>query len=121
MLLWRAGTMDTQTTEVRVRAELRLAPSVSGDHQRDELAAFATFCASRVSRQIGGVVGWDVYVVAGLDQADALVRAQLATGTLEARASGGDPAMALWNAMAELEQPLREAAADRMRQHVRAA
>ena len=113
--------METQTTEVRVRAELRLAPSVSGDQQRDELAAFATFCASRVSRQIGGVFGWDVYVVAGLEGADALVRAQLANGSLEARASGGDPAMALWNAMAELEQPLREATAERMRSRVQAA
>lgn len=107
--------MEAETTEVTVRTELRLAPSVSGDQQRDELAAFVTFCASRISRQIGGVSGWDVYLVAGLEGADVLVRAQVANHTLESRASGCEPAMALWNAMALLEQPLREAAAARMR------
>ena len=115
-MLMRARRMETQTTEVRVRAELRLAPSVSGDQQRDELTAFVAFCASRISRQIGGVTGWDVYLVAGLDgQSDVLVRAQLANETIESRSSGCEPAMALWNAMALLEQPLREAAAARMR------
>jgi hypothetical protein len=115
-LLKRRFIMEALTTEVRVRTELRLAPSVSGDQQRDELAAFVTVCASRISRQIGGVSGWDVYLVAGMDgQADVLVRAQLATGTVESRASGCEPAMALWNAMALLEQPLREATAGRMR------
>ena len=98
--------------QVRVTTELRLAPSVSGDQQRDELAAFAAFCAARIARHVAGVHSWDVYLVAGLDgNAEVIVRAKLDTMTVEMAATGCEPAVAIWNAMSKIEQPLRETVA----------
>lgn len=103
---------DSNRTEVRVRADLRLAPAVSGGQQPEELLAFAGFCAARIARGIAGVTAWDLYLVAGLDgHADAVVRAHVDHRAIEARASACDPAHAIWNAMCDLEQPLRDAAA----------
>jgi hypothetical protein len=102
-------------TEVHVRTELRLAPPVSGGQGHDELIAFAGFCAARIARGLRGIGAWDLYVVGGLDgQSDAVVRVHVAGGTVEVRARACDPAHAIWNAMCDVEQPLREAAAIRV-------
>jgi hypothetical protein len=103
--------MQHQVSEVRVRAELRLSPPVSGGQKRDDLVAFAGFCAARIARDLSGISAWDLYVVSGLDgQAAAVVRAYLGREIIEGRASACDPAHAIWNAMCEVEQPLRDAA-----------
>jgi len=103
--------MDSQMSEVRVRAELRLAPPVSGGQKRDDLLAFAGFCAARIARDLSGIAGWDLYLVSGLDgHADAVVRVHVGRDIVEARASACDPAHAIWNAMCQVEQPLRDAA-----------
>lgn len=98
-------------TEVHVRTELRLAPPVSGGQKQDELIAFAGFCAARIARGLRGIDAWDLFVVGGLDgHADAVLRVRVGCETVEARASACDAAHAIWNAMCEVEQPLREAA-----------
>ena len=97
--------------QMRVRADLRLAPPVSGGHGREELIAFAMYCAARMTRDLAGIDDWDLYVVGGLDgSASAVVRAHVGTAMVEARASACDPANAIWNAMCQVEQPLRVAA-----------
>lgn len=102
--------MGSQASEVRVRAELRLAPPVSGGQKRDDLVAFAGFCASRIARDLSGIGTWDLFVVSGIDgHADAVVRVEVGRESVEARASACDPAHAIWNAMCQVEQPLRDA------------
>ncbi len=103
--------MEHHVSEVRVRADLRLAPPVSGGQKRDDLVAFAGFCAARITRGLSGISAWDLFLVSGLDgQADAVVRAHLGHEIIEARASACDPAHAIWDAMCRVEQPLRDAA-----------
>jgi hypothetical protein len=102
--------MGSQASEVRVRAELRLAPPVSGGQKRDDLVAFAGFCAARIARDLKGIGTWDLFVVSGIDgHADAVVRVEVGRESVEARASACDPAHAIWNAMCQVEQPLRDA------------
>jgi len=101
-------------SEVHVRTELRLAPPVSGGQGHDELIAFAGFCAARIARGLRGIDAWDLYVVSGLEgRSDAVVRVRVAGETVEVRASASDPAHAIWDAMCDIEQPLREAATAR--------
>jgi hypothetical protein len=96
---------------MHVRAELRLPPPVSGGQNEDDLVAFAGYCAARIARDLTGIDGWDLYLVAAIDgQADAVVRAHLRGEVVEARARECDPAHAIWNAMCRIEQPLRDAA-----------
>jgi len=93
---------------VHVRTE------INGDANSEELASFASFCAARIARDLCGIEHWDLYVVGGLEQADAVIRVRVGGNTVEARASAGDPANAIWNAMCRVEQPLREAVAGRV-------
>jgi hypothetical protein len=101
---------------MQVRVELSVAPPVSGGHNREELVAFALYCAARITRDLPGpelcrINRWDLFVASGLDgQADAVVRAHVGRDYIEARGSGCDPAQAIWAAMCQVEQPLREAA-----------
>lgn len=96
---------------MQVRVELSVAPPVSGGHNREELVAFALYCAARITRDLPGIDRWDLFVASGLDgQADAVVRAHVGPSTIEARGSGCDPAQAIWASMCHVEQPLREAA-----------
>lgn len=96
---------------MQVRAELSLAPAVSGGQKQDDLVAFAGYCAARISRDLSGIDAWDLYLVGGLDgQANAVVRVHVRGNVVEARGSASDPAHAIWNAMCQVEQPLREAA-----------
>ena len=99
---------------MQVHAELRLPPPVSGGQKREDLLAFALYCVARITRDLAGVDRWDLFVVGGLDGAsDAVVRAHLGGVRIEARASACDPAHAIWESICELEQPLRDAAAQR--------
>lgn len=93
--------------QVHVKAE------INGDANRDELASFAGICASRISRDLRGVHGWELYVVGGLEQADAVIRVRVGGETVEARATAIDAANAIWNAMCRIEQPIRDAVAAR--------
>jgi hypothetical protein len=90
---------------VHVRTE------INGDANRDELAAFAGFCAARIARDLRGIESWDLFVVGGLEQADAVLRVRVGRETVEVRASAIDPAHAIWNAMCRIEQPIRDVAA----------
>jgi len=95
--------------QIRVRTDLRLAPPVSGGQDREDLIAFAMYCATRVTRDLAGIE-WELFVIGGLDgSADALVRASVGTTSVEARSSASDPAHAIWNVMCQVEQPLRHA------------
>ncbi len=80
-------------------------------HQREELVAFAGFCAERISRGLQGIGGWDLYVVGGLDESNVVVRVRVGNDTIEAHGTGGEPAVAIWNAMCRIEQPVRDVAA----------
>lgn len=101
-------------TNVQVRAELRLAPPVSGGQKHEELIAFAGFCAARIARDMRGLGAWDLFVVGGLEgQSDAVVRVQVGRETVEARSSACDPARAIWNAMCDVEPRIREVACRR--------
>jgi hypothetical protein len=92
-------------------ADLGVAPPINGGQNREELLEFARHCAARITRDLAGVSGWELFLVGGLEgQADAVVRAHLGATVVEARASGCDPAMAIWDAMCQVEQPLRLAA-----------
>src|SRR4051812_10393439 len=96
---------------MHVRAELRLPPPVRGGQKQDDLVAFAGYCATRIGRDLTGIDGWDLYLVAGIDgRADAVIRAHVRGEVVEARASECDPANAIWSAMCRIEQPLRDAA-----------
>lgn len=100
--------------QMRVRTDLRLAPAVSGGQEREDLIAFAMYCAARLTRDLRGVHQWDLFVVGGLDgSSDALVRAYVGAAEIEARSSACDPAHAIWDAMCKVEQPLRDAVAIR--------
>ncbi len=96
---------------MHVRVELSVAPPLSGGHSREELVAFALYCAARITRDLPGIERWDLYVAAGLDgEADAVVRAHVGRECVEARGHGCDPAQAIWTSMCHVEQPLRDAA-----------
>ncbi len=81
------------------------------DGKRDELVAFAGFCAERISRGLRGIAAWDLYVVGGLGDSNAVVRVRVGNDTVEARATAFDPAEAIWDAMCQIEQPVRDVAA----------
>ena len=91
---------------------------INGDANREELAAFAGFCAARLSRDVRGIESWDLYLVGGLEQADAVLRVRVGREVIEVRASAIDPAHAIWNAMCRIEQPIRDAAVDLARRAV---
>jgi hypothetical protein len=90
---------------VQVRTE------INGHANRDELAAFAGFCAARIARDLRGIESWDLFVVGGLDQANAVLRVRVGSEVVEVRATAIDPAHAIWNAMCRIEQPIRDVAA----------
>src|SRR5262245_28723064 len=94
-----------------LRAELSLAAPVSNGQGREELIAFADYCAARIARDLVGIDSWDLYLVGGIDgHATAVVRAHVGVTTVEASASDCDPAHAIWSAMCQVEQPVRYAA-----------
>lgn len=96
---------------MNLRVDMRLAP-VSGSATSADLIAFATYCADRIARDLEGVDGWQLYLDGGLDgQAAAIVRVRAGARTLETRANACDPAVAIWDAMCKVEQPLRDALA----------
>jgi len=96
------------TSPLHIHTELRLAPPVGGDPDHADLIAFAEVCAARIARGLRGIDAWEVYVAGGLDgRADAVVRVQIGRERVEARASACDPAHAIWDAMCEVEQPIR--------------
>jgi len=92
---------------------IHVRTEIHADANRDELASFAGVCAARIARDLRGIDSWDLYVVGGLEQADAVLRVRVGRQTVEARASAIDPAHAIWTAMCRIEQPIRDIVAGR--------
>lgn len=77
-----------------------------------ELLAFANQCSERIARGLHGISNWELWIASSLDgQTDAVVRAQVGAQIVEAKATAFDPAMAIWEAMCDVEQPLRDTVA----------
>lgn len=87
--------------------EVNAAAGMS-DRQRKELEAFARYCATRLERELGVIEGWSVRIERYGRRANALVCARDGEICIEARGSSADNALAIWEAMCQLEQPLRE-------------
>src|SRR5438128_1091298 len=82
---------ERRMNQMRVRTDLRLAPPVSGGQRREDLIAFAMYCAARISRDLVGIDRWDLFVVGGLDgSADAVVRTYVGATLVEARSTACD-------------------------------
>jgi len=97
---------------MQMSADLRLAPPTNGSPTSADLIAFASYCAEHITRDLRGIGRWELFLASSLDgQADAIIRAHVGTNVVEARASACDPAMAIWEAMCDVEQPIRFAVA----------
>ena len=48
-------------------ADLGVAPPINGGQNREELIAFARYCAARIARELAGVSGWELFLVGGLE------------------------------------------------------
>lgn len=99
-------------TNMQLSADLRLAPPTSGSATSADLIAFATYCAEHIARDLRGIARWELFLASSMDgQTDAIIRAHVGADAIanavEARASACDPAVAIWEAMCDLEQPLR--------------
>jgi hypothetical protein len=82
------------------------------DHQRRrELIAFARYCTARVMRGLGAPAAWDIAIEPASVGFTALVRAHIQAADLQATGSAADPMVAIWHAICDIEQPLRDAAA----------
>jgi len=95
-------TTNTAPVEVNV-------PTSMSTRQRDELAAFARYCAARVDRDHGASDHWNVSLAANPDGFVCVVKVQRHGTEVTARWGTVDPSRAIWNAMCRIEQPLREA------------
>ena len=88
--------------------ELVLPPSVS-ERQRRDLGAFARYCARRIERELGTTERWSVTLSAGAGiQYASSVSVPDAHGPIVGRGGSADAVLAIWEAMCQLEQRLRE-------------
>jgi hypothetical protein len=74
---------------------------------RRELDAFASYCASRIDREVGEPDWW-ITVEARRGGYTCIVRATGRGSSYAVAGIGPEPAIAVWNAMCRVEQPLRE-------------
>jgi hypothetical protein len=90
------------------RLDLVLPRSVS-ERQRRELGAFARYCAGRVERELGTTERWSVSLRADAGiQYTSTVSVADAQGAIVGRGVSSDAVLAIWEAMCQLEQRLRE-------------
>ena len=90
----------------RIKVEL---PEWSSPRQQRELTAFARYCVARLEREHGELDRWVVTTIADPDGGFATtVVAEQGTATVEARGAGQDGTLAIWDALCNLEQALRE-------------
>src|SRR5512140_1339240 len=83
--------------------------AVNDDPVRSRLIFFARFCVTRLTRELAGADGWEVSYDQRADETVAMVRARMGDQVVIARGAHADPAIAVWNAMCRIEQPLRDA------------
>jgi hypothetical protein len=92
----------------RSRIEVALPPWASARQQR-ELNAFSRYCIARLERDLGEVDRWVVAI--SLDRTggfSSAVSVELHGALVEARGAGHDGTLAIWDALCNIEQTLRE-------------
>jgi hypothetical protein len=89
------------------RIEVRL-PVLDGARRHRELRAFACFCIARIEREMGALDGWVVTITPAGRGFAAAVLARRSGSTVERQGLGRDSTLAVWDALCNLEQALRE-------------
>lgn len=90
-----------------MRERIRVMVPSTRPGLREELRAFVLYCIGRIDREVEADT-WDVRVAVGAEFSIE-VRAHVGGTSVAARSVGRDPVVATWNAMCQVEQPLREA------------
>jgi hypothetical protein len=84
-------------------------PAWASARQQRELTAFARYCVARLERELGELDRW--VVTTNLDPRGGFtstVSAHRGGGTVEAHGAGQDGTLAIWDALCNVEQTLRE-------------
>ncbi len=96
----------------RARIELYL-PMHASKRQYVELGAFVRFCVTRLERELGELERWIVKIDLEDGRFQSTIIVDAGSVALRATGSGLDGTLAVWDALAHLEQDLREARARR--------
>jgi hypothetical protein len=98
-----------RTRRSRIHVEL---PVWASTRQSRELSAFARYCVARIERELGELTRWTVSTRADARGGfSATVVAYQQDVAHEARGSGPDATLAIWDALCNVEPELREHAA----------
>jgi hypothetical protein len=84
-------------------------PAWASARQQRELTAFARYCVARLERELGELDRW--VVTANLDPRGGFtstVSVHRGVGEVEAHGTGQDGTLAIWDALCNIEQTLRE-------------
>ena len=99
---------SAQTWQRGGRIHLQLHHELEGSRRHRELAAFVTYCIGRIERDLGQAEQWHVTVGPSVGGFTAVIAVRHPPYESEAKASGFDGPLAVWDAMCTLEQRLRE-------------
>jgi hypothetical protein len=89
------------------RIEVRL-PVLDGARRHRELRAFACFCIARIEREMGALDGWVITIAPAARGFAATVTARRNGSVVDRSGAGRDSTLAVWDALCNLEQALRE-------------
>src|SRR5262245_56953773 len=103
--------MDTRCARARAnRARIKLTlHNGAGVSQYRELGAFVRYCVSRMKRELGEIARWSVAIAPAGGEFRSRVAIESAADRLESTGLGMDGPLAVWDALCQLEQLLREA------------
>jgi hypothetical protein len=85
------------------------------DRQLEDLTSFVSYCAARFARQLAITQRWIVTIGRRGRHACVCARVDTDSETITASGASLDFALAIWDAMCRVEQPLRELATQRHR------
>jgi hypothetical protein len=88
--------------------DVTLVQELETVRRRREVTAFARYCVARIERDLGAIEHWSVDVAPTTGGFQARVEVRDRCWSSEARATGRDGALAIWDAMCRMEQRLRE-------------
>jgi hypothetical protein len=83
-------------------------PGFATTRVQRELVAFTRYCIDRIEREVGEATAWRVRITPSVNGLASYITVEDRRGLLEAEGRGHDGAAAIWDAMCQLEQRLRE-------------
>jgi len=92
----------------RDRVALRLLDRRANSRTQCELGAFARYCVARIERELGEAESWTITVDVAKRTFKSTVLVHHRGCDLDAVAHGFDGPLAIWDAMCQIEQRLRE-------------